>query len=169
MSIVIPSTEPSGSPSTIQRALHVPAGNGVTKWFSGDIYTVKATAADTGGSIGAVDASVPPGGGPVPHIHPGHDEIFYLLSGALEFSDEEDTFVAGPGDLLFVPRGRRHGFTNTGLHPARMLFLYTPGGVEQVFVEGGDEPVAGQQVPNWGPERFDTALLDLLSKYGTDV
>jgi quercetin dioxygenase-like cupin family protein len=101
--------------------------------------------------------------------HPGHDEIFYLLSGALEFLDGEDTFVAGPGDLIFVPRGHRHRFTNTGLHPARMLFLYTPGGVEQVFVEGGDDPVAGQQVPNWGPERFGPALLDLLTKYGTDV
>jgi quercetin dioxygenase-like cupin family protein len=168
MSIVIPSTEPNGSHST-SKALYVPAGGGITKWFSGDVYTVKATAADTNGSLGAVDASVPPGGGPVPHTHPGHDEIFYLLSGTLEFLDGEETFVAGPGDLVFVPRGHRHRFTNTGLHPARMLFFYTPGGVEQVFVEGGDNPVAGQQVPNWGPERFDPALLDLLSKYGTDV
>jgi quercetin dioxygenase-like cupin family protein len=168
MSIVIPNTEPNGSHST-SKALYVPAGDGITKWFSGDVYTVKATAADTNGSLGAVDASVPPGGGPVPHTHPGHDEIFYLLSGSLEFLDGEETFVAGPGDLVFVPRGHRHRFTNTGLHPARMLFFYTPGGVEQVFVEGGDNPVAGQQVPNWGPERFDPALLDLLSKYGTDV
>jgi quercetin dioxygenase-like cupin family protein len=168
MSIVIPSTEPNGSQST-HAGLYVPAGDGITRWFSGDVYTVKATAADTNGSLGAVEASVPPGGGPVPHTHPGHDEVFYLLSGALEFSGGEETFVAGPGYLVFVPRGHRHQFTNTGLHPARMLFLYTPGGVERVFVEGGDTPVAGQQVPNWGPERFDGSLLELLNKYGTDV
>jgi quercetin dioxygenase-like cupin family protein len=95
MSIVILSTEPTGSPSA-SRALYVPAGDGITRWFSGDVYTVKATAADTNGSLGAVDASVPPGGGLVPHTHPGHDEIFYLFSGALEFLDGENTFVAGP-------------------------------------------------------------------------
>jgi quercetin dioxygenase-like cupin family protein len=168
MSIVIPGIEPNGSRPT-QTALYVPAGEGITRWFSGDVYTVKATAADTNGSLGAIEASVPPGGGPVPHTHPGHDEVFYLLSGQLEFLDGEETFTAGAGDLVFVARGNRHRFTNTGLHPARMLFFYTPGGVEQVFVEGGDEPVARQQVPNWPPERFDATLLGLLKKYGTDV
>lgn len=168
MSIVIPGTESAGSRS-MQKALYVPAGEGITKWFSGDVYTVKATAANTNGSFGAVDASVPPGGGPVPHVHPGHDEIFYLLSGELEFLDGAETFVARPGDLVFVPRGNRHRFKNTGLHAARMLFFYTPGGVEQVFIEGGDDPAAGEQVPNWGPERFGPALLDLLKKYGTEA
>ncbi len=168
MSIVIPGMDPADS-RAVQKALYVPAGEGITKWFSGDVYTVKATAANTNGSLGAVDASVPPGGGPVPHVHPGHDEIFYLLSGELEFLDGEETFTAGPGDLVFVPRGNRHRFKNTGLHAARMLFFYTPGGVEQVFIEGGDDPAAGEQVPNWGPERFGPALLDLLKKYGTEA
>jgi len=168
VSIIVPGAEPNG-PRSGQKALYVPAGEGVIRWFSGDVYSVKATAADTNGSFGAIDASVPPGGGPVPHTHPGHDEIFYLLSGELEFLDEDDTFVAGPGDFVFVPRGNRHRFKNTGLHPARMLFFYTPAGVEQVFIEGGDVPTPGEQVPNWGPERFGPALLDLLKKYGTEV
>ncbi|HEX3960868.1 MAG TPA: cupin domain-containing protein [Trebonia sp.] len=168
MSIVVPGTEPNGSRSS-NKALYIPASEGVVRWFSGDVYTVKVTAASTNGSFGAIDASVPPGGGPVPHTHPDHDEIFYLLSGELEFLDQDETFTAGPGDLVFVPRGNRHRFTNTGLHPARMLFFYTPGGVEQVFVEGGDEPTPGQQVPNWGAERFGPALLDLLKKYGTEI
>lgn len=168
MSILIPGVEPGSSPST-RKTLHVPDGEGITKWFSGDVYTVKVQAASTNGSLGAIVASVPTGGGPVPHTHPAHDETFYLLSGELEFLDGEETFVAGPGDLVFVPRGNQHRFKNTGLHPAKMLFFYTPGGVEQVFVEGGDEPTPGEQVPNWGPERFDAAMLDLLKKYGTDA
>jgi quercetin dioxygenase-like cupin family protein len=169
VSIALPRNDPDQSQHPQQGGLYVPADAGVTKWFSGDIYTVKATAESTNGALGAVEASVPPGGGPVPHTHPHHDEIFYLLSGELEFLDGEKTFIAGQGDFIFVPRGSRHRFKNTGLHPARMLFLYTPGGVEQVFIEGGDEPRAGEQVPNWGPERFGPAMLDLLKKYDTDA
>jgi hypothetical protein len=50
-----------------------------------------------------------------------------------------------------------------------MLFFYTPGGAEQLFVEGGDEPQPGVQVQPWGPERIDERLLSLLDKYDTQL
>jgi hypothetical protein len=50
-------------------AVHVPAGGGVTTWFAGDIYTIKASAASTNGSLGLVEATVPAGGRPVAHAH----------------------------------------------------------------------------------------------------
>jgi quercetin dioxygenase-like cupin family protein len=147
--------------------LVVPAGTGPTKWFSGDVYTIKATAAQTNGSLGLIEASVPPGGGPVPHTHPEHDEAFYLIAGQLEFTNGDNVYTAGSGDFVFAHRGDRHHFKNVGLHPAKLLFFYTPGGVEQVFIEGGDEPRPGEQVPNWPPERFTPDLQALLIKYGT--
>jgi hypothetical protein len=51
--------------------------------------------------------------------------------------------------------------------PARMVFMYTPGGPENLFVEGGDEPHPGVQVQPWGPERLDEHLMSLLAKYDT--
>ena len=33
---------------------------GVTKWVSGDVYEIKATAESTNGSLGFIDARVPP-------------------------------------------------------------------------------------------------------------
>jgi mannose-6-phosphate isomerase-like protein (cupin superfamily) len=151
-------------------AIYVPASAGFKTWFAGDIYSVKLTAADAHGSIGIVQASVPPGGGPIPHTHLDQDETFYVLGGELEFLDGERTFVARTGDLVHVPRKVRHRFLNVGFHPAQMLFLYTPGGSEGLFVEGGDEPRPGVQIEAWAPERFENELMQsLYVKYGVET
>jgi hypothetical protein len=68
-----------------------------------------------------------------------------------------------------VPRRTRHGCKNVGLHPARVLILFTPGGLEGMFVEGGDEAQPGVPVPLWGPERWTKPLFaELFSRYGTE-
>lgn len=154
---------------TTRGGVYVPAGGGPTKWFSGDVYTVRLSAAATNGSLGIVEASAPPGSGPVPHTHADQDETFYLLSGELEFLDGDRVFTAGQGDIVHVPRKIRHRFLNVGLHTAKMLFIYTPGGTEELFIEGGDEPQRGVQVQPWGPERFDDRILGLFAKYGTEA
>jgi mannose-6-phosphate isomerase-like protein (cupin superfamily) len=117
MSLSLPSENTDGAYTT-RGSVYIPAHEGVTKWFSGDVYTVKITAADTNGSFGLIEASVPPGSGPVAHAHADQDETFYLLSGELEFLDGDETFMARPGDLVFVRRRIRHRFKNIGLHPA---------------------------------------------------
>ena len=159
----------SGQGYPRSKGLHVPARGGVTTWFNGDIYTAKLTAEQSYGMLGLVEASVPPGGGPAPHVHANTDETFYLIAGELEFLDGERVFTAGAGDLVFCPRGNTHRFVNTGLHPAKLLFMYTPGGAEGLFVEGGDAPQPGVQVQPWGPERIDERMLGLLAKYDTGL
>lgn len=57
-------TQQAEVPTQVRRVLHVPAGGGKATWLSGDVYSVKAGAAETGGSIAVLEASVPPGGGP---------------------------------------------------------------------------------------------------------
>lgn len=149
----------------VDGGLHVPASAGVSKWVYADTYTVKLSADLTNGSLSLMEASVPPGGGPVPHTHAHEDEIFYLLSGELEFLSGERTFIAGPGDVVFIPRTLPHRFRNVGVSAAKMLFLYTPGGSEGLFLEIGDEPQPGQQAPVWGPERLPP-IADIIAKYG---
>ncbi|HEY0815726.1 MAG TPA: cupin domain-containing protein [Pseudonocardia sp.] len=149
--------------------LHLPSSSGTTVWFNGDVLTVKLTAADTGGRLGLVKASVPPGGGPAPHQHASTDETFYMIDGELEFLDGDRVFTAGPADVVFIPRGTVHRFHNPGLTHASMVFCYTPGGAEQLFVEGGDQAQPGVQVQPWGPERIDDRLIGLLEKYDTQL
>ena len=66
--------------------------DGVTTWFNGNIYSIKLTDLQTGGQIGLVEATVPPGGGPAPHVHERTDETFYLVHGELEFLSGDKTF-----------------------------------------------------------------------------
>jgi quercetin dioxygenase-like cupin family protein len=168
MSLSLPdATDPRNSAGG---GIHVPASDGLLRWFAGDVYSVKLTAADTNGSIGIVQASVPPGGGPIPHTHADQDETFYLLSGELEFLDGDRTFIARTGDLVYIPRQVRHRFLNVSYQPAQMLFLYTPGGSEGLFVDGGDEPRPGVQIEAWEPERFQNERMqNLYIKYQIEV
>ena len=151
---------------TRNAVVHVPRGAGRMNWMSNDTYETKLSAAETNGVLSAVDAFVPPGGGPVPHRHDLSDEVFHLLEGELEFTKGDETFVAEAGAVVFIPRGVRHGFRNQGRTPARMFLLHTPAGPEGVFLEGGSEVVAGQLPPEMV---FDERLLAVLARYDTHI
>lgn len=153
MTFNIPSTDQDDPRYTKRGALFLPSGTGVTKWVFGDIYTVKATGSETHGGFSVVEATVPSGNGPVAHVHNASDEAFYLLSGELEFLDGDRTFIARAGDFVLIPRGIRHRFKNNGLHATKMLFFFTPPGVEQAFIEDGDTAVVGGAPARWDLER----------------
>ena len=138
-----------------QDGIYVPANEGVSEWVSGDVYTIKLTGEESGGQIGFIEASVPPGGGPPPHAHASAGEGFYVLSGELEFLNGNKTIEAASGDFVWIPAGARHSFKNVGVHGAKMLFFFSPGGLEQVFLQGGWDPRPGEQAPPWGPEDFE--------------
>jgi len=82
-----------------------------------------------------MEALVPPGGGPPPHIHTREDETFYVLAGQIEVLLGEETVAAGPSDFVNVPRGTVHRFRNTGTETARMIITCVPAGLERWFEE----------------------------------
>ena len=45
------------------------AGKGRSIWVVGDRYTIKCSRNDTSGAYALLEAVVPPGRGPPPHIH----------------------------------------------------------------------------------------------------
>jgi quercetin dioxygenase-like cupin family protein len=95
--------------------------------------TFKATAEETGGAIGIWEATSAPGFGPPRHIHYDADELFYILSGEFEFLAGEERFRAGPGTLVFIPRGTVHAPKVVSSNPARVLSAFVPGGQEHAF------------------------------------
>jgi quercetin dioxygenase-like cupin family protein len=121
--------------SAAGRLFHRPIATGPAYWGPGDHYTFLVTGDESGGAYFAMEALVPPGGGPPPHIHTREDETFYVLEGQIEFLLGEETILAGPGDFVNIPRGTVHRFLNTGTETAKLVLTFTPAGIERWFEE----------------------------------
>jgi mannose-6-phosphate isomerase-like protein (cupin superfamily) len=116
--------------------------------------------ADSDGAIAVVEHQLAPHvlAAPV-HRHSREDEYSLVLAGQLGVFEDGDEVVAGPGDLVFKPRGRWHTFWNAGDEPLRVLELIVPGGLEQLF----------RRLAEPGGEYDPETLPPLAAEYGCDV
>ena len=64
-------------------------------------------------------ATSPPASGPPLHIHHDADEVFVIHAGRHLFQLEDEQFEKGPGETVFVPRGKAHTFQILGTETAR--------------------------------------------------
>jgi quercetin dioxygenase-like cupin family protein len=147
---------------------HVQAGTGPAVWVAGDTYTFKATTESTGGAFALIEASIPPGGGPPPHVHTREDEAFYLLDGVLEITAGDSEFLARTGDFVYLPRAITHCFKNPGVNAVRTLILATPAGFEHFFAEAGTPARPGEQAPPLEAAGF-ARLAALSQQYGAQI
>ena len=95
------------------------------------------------------------------HLHAREDEYSFVLAGRMGALLGDDVVEAGPGDLVYKPRGQWHTFWNAGDEPARILEIISPAGFEQFFAELG--PLAGGGAPD--PE----AMAELCDRYALDM
>ncbi|MGW6746146.1 cupin domain-containing protein [Streptomyces sp. NPDC055025] len=147
MTFTIPVPDPRDPRWARRGGILVRDSEGTMRWGAGDTCTIKLTAGQTGGSLGFIEASVPPGAGPEAHAHGTEDETFYLLDGELEFLNGDEIISAGPGDLVFIPHGNRHRFKNISDRTARMIFFFAPGGVENFLLPPVTNPALVKKHP----------------------
>jgi mannose-6-phosphate isomerase-like protein (cupin superfamily) len=96
------------------------------------------------------------------HVHEREDEYSFVLEGRVGFQLGDEVLVAGPGELVFKPRGIPHAFWNAGDEPARLLELISPAGFENYFRELGPLLAGG------GPPDFE-ALGELQARYSLSM
>ena len=120
-----------------QNPVHVPADAGESVFLVGDTYTTLLSGAQTGGAFTLLEALVLPEAGPPPHAHHREEETFFLLDGHMVFNVGAETYNADPGTAIYVPRDIAHSYRNVGEGPAKMLFMYSPAGMEAMFPEIG--------------------------------
>jgi mannose-6-phosphate isomerase-like protein (cupin superfamily) len=98
------------------------------------------------GRVSAAEFWMPAQFGPPLHIHHGEDELLQIIEGTVRIVCGDADATVGPGGFAYLPRGVPHTFRVQGDEPARMLAIFTPGGVEQMFAESG-VPTDTAQLP----------------------
>jgi quercetin dioxygenase-like cupin family protein len=118
---------------------------GEARWWLGALAVIKATAAETAGALTVVDVTEPPGVEAPLHVHHREHEAFWILEGRVTFEIGGQTIEGRAGDFVFGPRDVPHRYT-VGEAGARMLFILTPGGFEDL-VRATSDPAASRTLP----------------------
>jgi quercetin dioxygenase-like cupin family protein len=149
-------------------AIHISENEGKMLWVADELMTFKASSEDTGGAYSLTDSVVPPLGGVPPHIHHREDEAFWVLDGELEVLVGENTFRAGAGSYVHLPKGIPHTYKNVSTKAARFLTLMVPGGLEKFFEEVGKPGTDLSSPPPFEEEDLDR-LLAVAPRYGVEI
>ena len=59
-------------------------------------------------------------------VHPDNDQVLIFTDGSVRAEVGGETRDVGAGDLVVVPAGTEHNFTNSGSGPVRLLTVYGP-------------------------------------------
>lgn len=103
-----------------------------TERYLNTVMTWHALSPDSDGAFALAEVTLHPGDEPPLHIHAREDETWYILQGSILFQKGMERVICNPGELIVLPRGVPHGFAVQST-AARILHLYTPGGIEQAF------------------------------------
>jgi quercetin dioxygenase-like cupin family protein len=136
-------------------------------WFLNTLTINKVTERDTGGRFSILDHRCPAGFAPPPHVHRDTDEAFYILDGQFEGFCGDTPWVAGPGTLVFLPRGVPHGFRVSAAGPGRTLLILAPGGFDRFVVELG-EPAQQLVLPDPVPPD-PTRVAEVAAAHGIRI
>jgi quercetin dioxygenase-like cupin family protein len=137
---------PAAQASSIQPFI-VHSDDGKTVKIRASSFRFIATDQNTGGAMGITESVIRHGSEPPRHIHHRQAEAFYILEGQMLFQAAGQTFSAGKGDFIFLPRGVAHAYRVTGNGTARVLIFSAPPGLELFFADAA----------KYGPTNLDVA------------
>ena len=80
----------------------------------------------TGRHTQVVAMTLQPGEDIGAEVHPDNDQVLVFTEGTARADVGDETREVSAGDLVVVPAGTRHNFTNTGSGRLRLLTIYGP-------------------------------------------
>src|SRR5919197_162716 len=90
-----------------------------------------------------------------------HAANSYVIEGRVGALLGDEVVVAGPGDLIFKPRGQWHTFWHARDAPARIIEVISPAGFERFFDELVDLGGVTRAEPH--------TLADLCARYELEM
>lgn len=79
-----------------------------------------------GAAVSIIVVDLPPGSGPKLHKHP-YEEIFVVQEGSVTFTAGDETMDATAGQVVVVPAGVAHKFTNSGTGRLQQVDIHASG------------------------------------------
>jgi mannose-6-phosphate isomerase-like protein (cupin superfamily) len=137
------------------------AGQILDNPVSGEQIVFKKTAADTDGEYLEIELRLAADGKvPGAHVHPEQEERFEVLAGRMRFRMGLRTIEAGPGDVVTVPAGKAHKFSNVGERTAVARVTVTPAlEMERLFETTAALAADGRVMASGMPKPLDLALF----------
>jgi quercetin dioxygenase-like cupin family protein len=123
----------------------------------GASISVKASSKQTSGAFNLFDIACPPGFSTPMHIHYTEDVAVFVLEGTLTIFWGSEKKEAVIGSYFYQPRGTPHGFRVAGTMPARILYMTTPAGLDQLISE--QELPAPYAEPETAAARYKIEVL----------
>jgi quercetin dioxygenase-like cupin family protein len=145
------------------------AGEGEAFWLIGTLVTIKVSGELTGNALSVTEHLAPVGAGWPSHLHHVEDEIVYVLEGEIAGRCGAQSWRAGPGGTVFLPRGVPHAWRVEGLVPARLVLVTTPAGFERFCAAAGEvAPLRALPDGPVGAAAFAKVLV-VAPQYGVEV
>jgi quercetin dioxygenase-like cupin family protein len=147
---------------------HLQGDEGEVHQLLGVTHRILVGGAESDGAAAVVEVTVSPGAGSPPHIDRREALVWYVIDGAIDFETETGPVKLGAGGAIFLERDARHGFANSGGHPARALLLALPAGIEGFFRDAAS--VLPAEAPTGPPPaEVANALGDVAGRYGIEL
>ena len=128
----------------------------------GDVeVVVRASGAATGGALSVFEEHDPVDT-PM-HVHAHEDELFYVLEGEHVFTVGGVEHRAGPGEVVFAPRGIPHAQRRVVPRTGRTLVVTAPGGLDGFFrmlAEADREGALGPEARAAASSRYGITWLE---------
>ncbi len=128
---------------------------GENLWFGGGLVTFKVTSEQSGGVLCLIEHASSRGKRTPLHLHPDHDEMCYVLEGELLLHVDGVEYTAGPGAVVWIPRGTPHAFLVIS-ETERSLWAVTPGGTMEAFYRQAGDAAPSRTLP---PAEIDITRL----------
>jgi quercetin dioxygenase-like cupin family protein len=110
--------------------------------IEGTPFRVVVPASGTSGHAVVLTVDMPPGLHVDAHTHETEEQINIVLSGQVRFRVGDEETVLGAGGVLRMPRHIEHELWNDTHEFARIIEIYTPPGMEQLFAAAGAAAIA---------------------------
>jgi mannose-6-phosphate isomerase-like protein (cupin superfamily) len=122
----------------------------------GERFSIRVSSEETNSVYTMLEIVADHRNGTPMHIHQNEDEHFIILEGTAHLACGDKTVDAPAGTSISVSGGIHHAWCNLSKTPLRMLVLFTPGGIDEMFrttAQGGDNNIAALL------EKFSTRIV----------